>query len=110
MIDWNRVTELRDEIGAEDFSEVFDLFLDEVQGVIARLRRDLRRDDLESDLHFLKGSALNLGFSAFADKCQAGERQAANGRFDQVNLPAILGCFDRSLAEFNADLPKRFAA
>ena len=30
MIDWPRVKELKDEIGAEDFGEVVDLFLEEV--------------------------------------------------------------------------------
>ena len=30
MIDWQRVNELRDEVGAEDFEEVVDLFLEEV--------------------------------------------------------------------------------
>ena len=33
MIDWKRVRELRDEIGEEDFSEVVDLFLEEVEEV-----------------------------------------------------------------------------
>ena len=110
MIDWHRVDELRDEIGADDFSEVFELFLDEVHSVIEKLRHRPKRDDLESDLHFLKASALNLGFSALAEKCLAGERQAANDRHDQVNLTAILDCFDQSLAEFPEGLPKRFAA
>jgi hypothetical protein len=30
MIDWDRVQELRDEIGAEAFGEVVELFLEEV--------------------------------------------------------------------------------
>ena len=29
MIDWARVSELRDEVGAEDFDEVVELFLEE---------------------------------------------------------------------------------
>ena len=110
MIDWNRVGELRDEIGAEDFGEVFELFLDEVHSVIEKLRHNPKRDDLESDLHFLKGRALNLGFATFAEKCGAGERRAATGRPDRVNLTAILDCFDLSLADFTDGLPKRFAA
>ena len=31
MIDWSRVEELRDKIGAEDFDEVVELFLSEVE-------------------------------------------------------------------------------
>ena len=30
MIDWNRVAALREEVGAEDFDEVVELFLQEV--------------------------------------------------------------------------------
>ena len=30
MIDWDRVTELRDEIGAEDLATVIEMFLEEV--------------------------------------------------------------------------------
>ena len=36
MIDWGRVKDLRSEIGAEDFSDVVALFLEEADEVIAR--------------------------------------------------------------------------
>lgn len=38
MINWKRVNELRDEIGPEDFAEVVELFLEEVEQVIDKLR------------------------------------------------------------------------
>ena len=38
MIDWTRVSELRDEVGAEDFDEVVELFLEEVDEAIKILR------------------------------------------------------------------------
>ena len=31
LVDWARIYELRSEIGAEDFSDVVDLFLEEVE-------------------------------------------------------------------------------
>ena len=34
MIDWARVSELRDEVGPEDFEEVLHLFLEEVEDVV----------------------------------------------------------------------------
>ncbi|MBR9650441.1 Hpt domain-containing protein [Thalassovita aquimarina] len=110
MIDWNRIAELREDIGPEDFEEVFELFLDEVHGVIEKLRNCPDASDLESDLHFLKGSAMNLGFANFSEKCYVGERLAADGRSDRIDIAAILDCYDRSLAEFTQDLPKKFAA
>ena len=40
MIDWSRVNELRDEVGAEDFEEVVELFLEEVEEVIEETPKD----------------------------------------------------------------------
>ena len=37
MIDWKRVSELREEVGEENFDEVIDLFLFEVEDELARL-------------------------------------------------------------------------
>ncbi len=102
MINWTRLTELRAEIGDDDLQEVIGLFLEETDAVIARLsqRRDPTR--LESDLHFLKGSALNLGFSALADLCQAGERKAAQGAAVTVAILPIIALYRDSKAAFLA--------
>ncbi len=110
MIDWDRVIELREQIGADDFGEVVELFLEEVEEVIELLRSAPEKQDLESQLHFLKGSALNLGFADFSEKCHVGERQAANGQPGQIDLPAILASFDASRHLFLEELPARFAA
>ncbi|MBO9473217.1 MULTISPECIES: Hpt domain-containing protein [unclassified Shimia] len=96
MIDWERVDELRQEIGAEDFDEVVDLFLDEVEEVIGRLQDGPDMANLEADLHFLKGGALNLGFQTFSQLCQAGEAAAAAGKGETVDLAAILTAFEDS--------------
>lgn len=110
MIDWGRVAELREQIGPDDFDEVVELFLDEVMEVIGMLRTDPQPDKLECQLHFLKGSALNLGFADFSEKCHVGERQAANGQGDQVDVRAILDSFDASHHLFIEELSNRFAA
>ena len=104
MIDWQRVCELRDEIGAEDFADVVELFLDEVETNIAPLRGDPETSGLEALLHFLKGSALNLGFSSFSDLCQAGETSASRGQYDLIDLSAIVASYDTSRHEFLARL------
>lgn len=100
MIDWNRINELRDEIGEEDFAEVVDLFLEEVEQVIEKLRLNPDFQSLGADLHFLKGSALNLGFRSFSVLCQAGETTADEGKAEQVDVPAIVACYDDSKAAF----------
>lgn len=100
MIDWNRVSELRDEIGPDDFGEVVELFLDEVETEIETLRVNYEKSRLESQLHFLKGSALNLGFEEFSRKCQQGETAASQGEANGVDIPNILSCYDASKTEF----------
>ncbi len=106
MIHWARVNELREEVGAEDFDEVVELFLEEVEEVIDRLRRNADLSQLEQDLHFLKGSALSLGFADFSDLCQDGERKSADGNADTVDIAAIITGFAQSKSQFVARLPE----
>ncbi len=106
MIDWSRVTQLRGEVGAEDFEEVVALFLEEVEEVMLRLRCDTGRSRLDRDLHFLKGSALSLGFQSFSRLCQEGERIAACGCPEAVDILEIVDDYERSKAAFLAGLPR----
>ncbi len=106
MIDWNRVSELRDEVGAEDFGEVVELFLEEVDSEIEILKSNSQKTGLETQLHFLKGSALNLGFSEFSQHCQIGESTAALGEAAKVDVDAILSCYDASRSEFVSTLER----
>ena len=105
MIDWSRVAELRSEIGADDFDEVVELFLEEVEEVIERLRQNPADTTLEPDLHFLKGSALNLGFSDLSAICASGEKQAATGNAAAVDLAQVIDTFVGSRQKFLTDLP-----
>lgn len=104
MIDWERMAELRGEIGAEGFSEVVGLFLEEVEAVVMRLGNRPDPSRFEEDLHFLKGSAWNLGFAAFGALCQDGERMAAAGVAAKVDIAAILACYTASKSAFLAEL------
>ncbi|WP_040672044.1 Hpt domain-containing protein [Rhodobacter ferrooxidans] len=110
MIEWGRVADLRSEIGDEAFGEVIDLFLEETDEVIARLieRPDLAQ--IERDLHFLKGSALNLGFCDLADLCQDGERRAAAGDAALVDVGAVVRVYFESKAAFQMGLAQSSAA
>lgn len=89
MIDWDRVAQLRDELGPADFSEVVALFFEEVDEALGRLAaaKDLagRRDDL----HFLKGSALNLGFVGMGELCGRAERDATMSETHATGLSCI---------------------
>jgi histidine phosphotransfer protein HptB len=102
MIDWTRIAELRSEIGEDDLQEVVGLFLQETDEVVARLSGEVVVSALESDLHFLKGSALNLGFAALAELCQDGERRAARGEGAAVVLDTIIAMYHASKSTFLA--------
>tara|TARA_R110000787_G_scaffold144720_9_gene258568 strand:- start:284 stop:616 length:333 start_codon:yes stop_codon:yes gene_type:complete len=104
MIDWNRIKQLRDEVGEDDFPEIVEIFIEEVSEMISILRTAPSIETLGDDLHALKGSALNLGFSTFAEMCQSGETRAANGRAREIVLEPILRCYDDSKDVFLAGL------
>ncbi|MHA6264295.1 Hpt domain-containing protein [Arenibacterium sp. CAU 1754] len=110
MIQWLRVTELREEVGEEDFGEVVELFLEEVEEVIQKLKDGPDRSQLEQDLHFLKGSALSLGFDHFSGLCQDGETRSANGRADDVDVPAIITGYEQSKTLFQKEMTARLSA
>ena len=110
MIDWERVADLRSEVGEDDFFEVVDLFLEEVEEVIDRLTSSPEPARFEDDLHFLKGSALNLGFRHFSAVCQIGEKLAAVGKGDQVDIATVLASYRESKQVFLHDLPQRTRA
>lgn len=110
MINWDRVDELRSEVGAEDFSEVIELFLDEVDDTIATLGHSQENPSLEEQLHFLKGSALNIGFAEFATLCQAGETAASQGQSDTVDIGAICDAYAAARTAFLAQAQTRYAA
>ena len=108
MIDWTRVDELRAEVGDDGFDEVVDLFLEETDEVIARL---LEVDDsaLGSDMHFLKGSALNLGLSELAKLCQDGERLCGGGQAAMVDRGVLIHAYHSAKASFRDEIARRAA-
>lgn len=111
MIDWSRVDELVDEIGAEDFAEVVDLFLDEVEIAIVALEKCEGNPVVtEEQMHFLKGASLNLGFADLAALCLKGENSAAAGAPDAVSPKEVRNTFEVSRRKFEQDLPGRLAA
>jgi HPt (histidine-containing phosphotransfer) domain-containing protein len=106
MIDWDRIRALREEVGPEDFDEVVELFLMEVDAEIDALHSIEREGGLGEKLHFLKGSAMNLGFSDFSSLCQAGESRLSEDRAAPIDLEAILASYRASRDQFLAELPK----
>ncbi|WP_378212798.1 Hpt domain-containing protein [Aquicoccus sp. G2-2] len=67
-------------------------------------------EQLEECLHFLKGSALNFGFTAFAELCAIGERAARAGDFGGLEATAVIESYEQSKARFKSDLLVRLMA
>lgn len=103
MIDWARIEELKAEVGDEDLHEVFDLFLEEVRSVLDGLTPDdpaaLRRD-----LHFLKGSALNIGMTEVGALCAEFETRLRADPASGVDAAAVRAAVDRASAVFGQGL------
>jgi HPt (histidine-containing phosphotransfer) domain-containing protein len=110
MIDWTRVEELRTEIGADGFAEVADMFLEEADQAVRALLSGLPVDEIEGQLHFLKGSALNLGLADLAALCQDGERKAAAGYGTLVDMGRLAQLYQASRATLMAGLGARSMA
>lgn len=104
MIDWQRVTELREEIGEEDFREVAEMFLEEVDEVVSRLKAGAPKDSLEAEYHALKGSGLNLGLNDFAKICAEAEQNASAGAFENIDVSVAVASYEASRATFVEEL------
>ena len=103
MINWERVNELREEIGSDDFDEVAEIFLEEVEEVVQKLHDHREQQEFQSSLHFLKGSAMNLGFQQFAEICNIGEMQARDQKFDPEMVKDMVLCYENSKTAFLAE-------
>lgn len=104
MIDWARVNDLRSEIGEADFLEVVAMFLEETDDVVAQLAGPPNLNTVEDRLHFLKGSALNLGLTDLARLCQAGEKSAASGDVASVDLRTVTDSYRAAKTKLLASL------
>ena len=108
MIDWDRVAELKDEVGADAFDEVVAIFLEEVDEAMANLSAGAGAEELQDSLHFLKGSALSLGFQQMADHCQSGEALVKTGQ--PYDLSALQAMYQQSRQIFIDGLSQKLSA
>jgi hypothetical protein len=50
MIDWSQVKSLRNDVGHDEFDEIVELFLEEVEKIVAKLREAPNISELENDI------------------------------------------------------------
>ena len=70
MIDWERIEDLRREVGQKDFADVVGLFFEEIDCSLPEVFELTEPDEIRDLLHFIRGSALNLGFFELARFCE----------------------------------------
>ena len=70
MIDWERIEDLRREVGHKDFADVVALFFEEIDSSLPGSLDLTEPDEIRDLLHFIRGSALNLGFFELARLCE----------------------------------------
>ncbi|MEM7290014.1 MAG: Hpt domain-containing protein [Pseudomonadota bacterium] len=107
-IDWEQVAQLRRDVGADGFEEIIEVFLDEVEEKAEELRVCSPDTALEEHLHFLKGSAKNVGFDYFSELCASAEREAMSRDSVKIDIPHLLEAYNLSKAALLSELPKRF--
>lgn len=105
MIDWSRVEELVSEIGAEDFGEVVELFLEEVDTAVSDLLAKQDPRAVQQTLHLIKGCAWNLGFDELGRLC-AGQEQAI-GADSNESIADLAQVYAQSRAAFLEGLAAR---
>lgn len=104
-VDWDRLNELRADIGEEDFADVAMLFVAELQEHLDGLTADKAT---AADFHFLRGSAANLGFVTLVSACSLGE--AACNACKTPDVEAVRTAFTAAMQEVAPHVPELAAA
>ena len=103
MINWDRLNELQTDIGEDSFAEVAELFIEEMSEMLGTLVR-LPHTATADDFHFLRGSALNLGFVDVAQSCLEKEEAIKTGTLP--DLSDLLEEFETSVGELQKMRPQ----
>jgi len=93
VIDWSRIAELHDEVGADALGDVLELFAQEVAEGLERLQAAPTPKARAAEFHFLKGAALNLGLDTIAETCARGEEKAAQGAATDSECASVVAEF-----------------
>ena len=98
MVNWDRISELTEEVGEDDLAEVLLLFCEEVEDVLEKLPT-ANADTFPAHLHFLKGSALNIGLDEVSRICEMQERRVAADPAVVPEIDLIQTAYDAAKAE-----------
>ena len=102
MIDWDRILELQAEVGEEAIVEVIGIFLEEMGEGLDALTGLSDPRDIADKLHFLKGSAQNIGLTVTTDLCQRLEAEIRVDPSVRPDMPALRASLDDARGELTA--------
>lgn len=98
MVNWDRITELQEEVGEDDLAEVLQLFCEEVEEALSALSTT-DAETLKGHLHFLKGSALNIGLDQVSTLCREAEQTLASNPQSNILVEAIRSAYQSARVE-----------
>ncbi|MBQ0716132.1 MAG: Hpt domain-containing protein [Sulfitobacter litoralis] len=101
LIDWEQITLLNDAVGPNAFEEIIVVFFLEVEEAKYKLRDSRPTKTTRDTLHFVKGSALSLGFIAFSEYCLRAEKELALGNPMQPVLEDLFMIYEESKLQFS---------
>lgn len=98
MVNWDRITELQEEVGEDDLAEVLVLFCEEVEEALGALATtDAAK--LKGHLHFLKGSAMNIGLDQVSTLCREAEQSLTSDPNAIVSVDTIRSAYQSARTE-----------
>ena len=102
MINWDRIAELQAEVGEDGIEEVIEIFIDEVRETVGELKAPEHGVALGDKLHFLKGSAQNIGLEELSSICAREESALRNNPAHCIPVDQIADALGRATAELEA--------
>ena len=100
MIDWEQVATLQTAVGRDDFSTIMCVFFKEVEEANAQLTMDVTTDQFRDILHFVKGSALSVGFVELSEQCAQAEGDFTGSHQITSIWKEILTSYEKSKEHF----------
>ncbi|MEM0978049.1 MAG: Hpt domain-containing protein [Pseudomonadota bacterium] len=102
MIDWNRIAELKSDLGDDGLADLLPIFLDEIDDALTKLATQTEASEGAAICHFIKGSAANLGFASLAEASHAGEQAGKAGTLPPNIAKTLRDHFDAAKQEFES--------
>ena len=99
MIDWDRILELTAEVGEDGITEIIEIFLEEMDEALEELAALSDASQIADKLHFLKGSAQNIGLTDTGRLCERLEADAKSGDAPPTDVAAIRNSIDKAKQE-----------